>query len=72
MTDQDPEIDLNEADKKKHWIADATKNKGALHRALGVPEDEPIPVKKLRKAAAGDGVNARRAQLALTLRKMHK
>lgn len=27
--------------------------KGALHRALGVPEDEPIPESKKRAALAG-------------------
>jgi len=35
---------------KKKWIQAANLNKGALHRALGVPEDMPIPVKKMQKA----------------------
>jgi len=37
---------------KKNWMKKAFgKNKGGLHRALGVPEDEKIPKDKLNKAA---------------------
>jgi hypothetical protein len=57
----------------KNWIAGATKNKGALHRALHVPEGEKIPAKKLAKAANSDNPKMRkRAALAKTLGKMHK
>lgn len=56
-----------------NWIAGATKNKGALHRALGVPEGQKIPAKKLAKAAHSDNPKMRkRAALAKTLGKMHK
>jgi hypothetical protein len=56
----------------KNWIAGATKNKGALHRALGVPEGQKIPAAKLAKAAASkDPLMRKRAQLAETLGKMH-
>ena len=39
-----------------NWIAktgvDKPGHKGALHRALGVPEGKPIPAAKLAKASA--------------------
>lgn len=56
-----------------NWIAGATKNKGALHRALGVPEGEKIPAKKLEKAEHSKNPTMRkRADLAETLKGMHK
>jgi hypothetical protein len=56
----------------KHWIAGATKNKGALHRSLGVPEGEKIPAAKIAKAAHSSNPTLRkRAILAQTLSKMH-
>ncbi len=56
---------------KKNWIAGATKNKGALHRALGVPQGEKIPAAKLDKAAHSDNPTMRkRASLAKTLKKL--
>lgn|ERR1700761_1159248 len=56
------------------WIAGATKNKGALHRALHVPEGKKIPAKKLVQAAHSKNPTMRkRAALAETLGKMpHK
>lgn len=56
----------------KNWIAGATKNKGALHRALGVPQGEKIPAKKLAAAAKKGGKVGKEARLAETLKKMHK
>lgn len=35
----------------KDWIAGATQNRGALHRALGVPVGQKIPASKLASAA---------------------
>ncbi len=56
-----------------NWIAKATENKGALHRALKVPEGEKIPAKKLDKAAHSDNPKMRkRAALAETLKGMKK
>jgi hypothetical protein len=53
------------------WIAGATKNKGALHRELGVPEDKKIPAKKLAGALHSKNPTERkRAQLAKTLGKL--
>jgi hypothetical protein len=56
-----------------NWIAEATKNKGALHRALGVPQGEKIPAAKLNKAANSSNPKmAKRAQLAKTLKSFNK
>ena len=56
----------------RNWIAGATKNKGALHRALHVPEGEKIPAKKLAQGAKSDSPKIRKeVSLAKTLKKMH-
>ena len=55
---------------KKNWIEDATKNKGGLHRSLGVPEGEKIPKGKIAKAAKQGGKVGKQAKLAQTLGKM--
>jgi hypothetical protein len=56
-----------------HWIAGATKDKGALHRELHVPEGKDIPESKLEKAEHSKNPTERkRAQLAETLKKMKK
>ena len=57
---------------KKNWIAGATKNKGALHKALGVPEGEKIPAKKLNAAAKKGGKIGKEANLAKTLKGFKK
>lgn len=55
-----------------NWIAGATKNKGALHRNLGVPADDKIPAKKLASAAKSDNPTiAKEAALAKTLKGFH-
>lgn len=60
--------------KGKHWIQYATrKNKGSLRRSLGAKKGQPIPAAKLAKAAHSTNPKLRRrAQLAQTLRRMHK
>lgn len=51
------------------WIDGAIKNKGALHKELGVAVDKKIPAKKLEKATHSDNSTLkRRAILAETLR----
>lgn len=56
-----------------NWIAGATKNKGALHRNLGVPEGTKIPAKKLQAATNSDNPKiAREANLAKTLKGFSK
>jgi hypothetical protein len=57
----------------KNWIAGAVKNKGGLHRALGVKEGEKIPAKKMAKAAkSGSPKVKKEVALAKTLGKMRK
>ena len=59
----------------KKWIQEAIKKPGALRATLGAKKGKDIPVSKLKKAAAGKGVGPKtekRAELALTLRKMRK
>ena len=56
----------------KNWIAGATKNKGALHKNLGVPAGEKIPAAKLKAAAAKGGKVGKEARLAETLKKLKK
>ena len=56
----------------KNWIAGATKNRGGLHRALGVPEGQKIPAKKVAAAAQKGGTLGRQGRLAQTLGKMKK
>jgi hypothetical protein len=49
------------------WMAKAfSKNKGALHRQLGVPQGQKIPAKKLAKAAKAKGKLGLRARAART------
>jgi hypothetical protein len=46
-------------------LSDAfNKNKGALHRELGVPLDEPIPMEKLVRAARSKNLKTKRRALA--------
>ena len=60
------------ARKRKNWIAEATKNKGALRKALGVKAGEKIPAGKLKAAAKKPGKMGKRARLAQTLGKLRK
>ena len=53
---------------KKKWIAGATGKKGALHKALHVPEGEKIPESKLKAAEKKGGKVGREARLAETLK----
>jgi hypothetical protein len=48
-------------------------HKGGLHRALGVPEGQPIPQAKLEKAKNSDNPHvAHMANFASTLEGFHK
>lgn len=53
------------------WIAGAIKHPGALHKQLGVPQGQKIPRKMLLAASKKGGTLGKRANLALTLGKMH-
>ena len=57
---------------EKNWIAGAIKHKGALHKQLHVPADEPIPAEKLNAAAEKGGKLGKRARLAKTLKRIVK
>ena len=52
------------------WIQGAIKHPGALHKDLGVAQGKKIPLKKIEKAASDSGKTAKRARLAITLRKI--
>ena len=56
--------------KKGGWIKDAIKKPGALRAELGAKKGEPIPAKKLAKAAKAPGKLGQRARLAQTLKGM--
>lgn len=57
----------------KNWIAKATQSKGALHRALGVPQGTKIPAKKLSSASRSSSPTIRKeVTLAKTLKKLRK
>jgi hypothetical protein len=57
---------------EKNWIAGAVKNKGGLHRALGVKEGDKIPESKIDAAAHKKGKVGKEARLAKTLKGFHK
>ncbi len=58
---------------KKNWIKEATKNKGGLHKSLGVPMGKKIPASKISKATKSSNPRiAKQANLAQTLKKMRK
>lgn len=55
------------------WIKGATKNKGGLHRSLGVPEGQNIPPARITAATHSDNPRVRKqANLAKTLKAMHR
>ena len=57
----------------KKWIAGATKNKGALHRALGVPVGKTIPASKLAAAKKSKNPKVKKeAILAQALKGLRK
>lgn len=57
---------------KKKWIQKAISKPGALHKQLGIPTGEKIPVGKLTAAAKKGGKMGQRARLAQTLSKIAK
>lgn len=57
----------------KKWIQDMHMKKGSLREALHVKEGEKIPLSKIKKAENSKNPTlAKRANLAQTLKKMHK
>lgn len=59
---------------KKRWIQHALRKhkKGALHRQLGIPEGEKIPLSLLHVVAIQPGLAGQRARFALNVRKHKK
>ena len=58
---------------KEKWIQKMHMKKGALRESLHVKKGEKIPAKKLKKAEhSKDPKTRKRAQLAETLKKIHK
>jgi hypothetical protein len=58
--------------RKKRWIQTIHIRKGALHRQLGIPVGEKIPVSLLHEVEHEPGKLGHRARLALTLRRLRK
>jgi hypothetical protein len=58
--------------KAKNFIAGAIKKPGALRSALGAKKGEPIPAKKLAKAAKAPGKLGQRARFAQLLKGFKK
>lgn len=56
----------------KNWIEGAVKNKGGLHRSLGIAEGKKIPPSKLAAAAKQSGKVGKQAHLTQTLKGMRK
>jgi len=54
------------------WVAKATKNKGGLHRSLGIAIGKRIPKARIRAAAKRKGRVGKQARLALTLGKLNR
>ena len=54
------------------WIQKAKIKKGALRSQLGIKKGKKIPLSKLKAAAKKGGKLGKRANLALTFRKMRK
>lgn len=56
----------------KNFIAGAIKKPGALRESLGAKKGEPIPAKKLAKAAKAPGKLGQRARFAQVLKGFKK
>lgn len=57
----------------KKWIQEAIKKPGALRKSLHVKKGKKIPASKLKKSEHSKNPKLRkRAQLAETLKKLHK
>ena len=58
----------------RRWIQRALKKhkRGALHKQMGIPAGDVIPLRKLERAAKKPGLLGKRARLALNLRKIRR
>jgi hypothetical protein len=55
-----------------NWIAKATKNKGGLHKSLGVKVGKKLTTKELSRGKKMGGKVAKQVALAKTLKKLKK
>lgn len=55
-----------------YWIQNATRNRGGLHKSLGVPMGKTIPLATVMAAAKKKGKVGAQARLALNLRTMNQ
>jgi hypothetical protein len=60
------------ASKKGDWIREAVKNRGSLHKQLGIKQGKNIPDALIARAAKKKGKLGKRARLAQTLSKLRK
>lgn len=60
------------AKSKKKWMQSAVKNPGGLHKALGIPQGQKIPLAKKEAAAKKPGKLGKMGRLALTFAKANK
>jgi len=73
LLDDDLDRSIKEETMAETWIAGMHMNKGALHRALHVPEGKKIPAKLKAKARHSKNPRIRKmAALAKTLGSFHK
>lgn len=56
----------------KKFIQKAIKRPGALHRALGVPQGQRIPLAQIEQASHAPGRLGREARFAQTLASLNK
>lgn len=63
-------VGLKSLTTEEKWIQKAIEKPGALHKQMGVPAGEKIPVADLKAAAEKGGKLGKRARLAMTLRKL--
>lgn len=70
--DKPQDVDMYAKGGSTKWISKAIKKPGALRAALGAKKGEPIPAKKLAKAAKAPGKLGQRARFAQVLKGFKK
>ena len=70
--DKPDKVEMYAKGGKANWIKDAIKKPGALRASLGAKKGEPIPAKKLAKAAKAPGKLGQRARFAEVLKGFKK
>ena len=70
--DKPQDVEMYAKGGKTEWIQSAIKKPGALRSALGAKKGEPIPAKKLAKAAKAPGKLGQRARFAQVLKGFKK